>query len=79
MLFAGPKGFLMAKRKEETINWMISFTCWSCREEVEVDLLKAQDARLEGGMYNTIKPAPENPQQYYMKCTACNKFNTIYV
>jgi len=76
--FRQAKGFLMARREEEALNWVISFSCWSCKEESEVDLKKAQEDRVEGGMYGTIKPSPNDRHQYYIKCPACDRFNTIY-
>lgn len=76
--FRHVKGFLMAPREEEALNWMISFSCWSCKEESEINLKKAQEDRVEGGMYDTISPNPKNRHKYHVKCPACDKFNTIY-
>lgn len=76
--FRHAKGFLMARREEEALSWMISFSCWNCKEESEVDLKKAQEDRVEGGMYGTIEPNPKNRHQYYIKCPACDRFNTIH-
>ena len=71
----------MAKKTSEDEKqepYIVCFECYSCRKIVEIDLYAAQQDRLEFD-YSQIKPDPEDPQRYYLKCTDCKKFNAVFI
>ena len=59
-------------------TYMVNFDCWACSSEVEINIYDVQKDRLDID-YSEIKPNPEDPQRYYLKCTDCGKFNAVFL
>ena len=68
----------MAKDKEDQSekSYVVRFDCWACRKSAEIDIFAVQDERTRVD-YSAIHPDPNDPQQYYLKCPDCDKFNAV--
>ena len=65
-----------AGNAQGTESYIIHFDCWSCRADISIDLMQSQQERLDID-YSLIRPNPNDPQQYYLKCPKCTKFNAV--
>lgn len=54
----------------------LGFLCWSCKAHCEVDLDEIQKDRLDI-KYEPVTPNSRKPRKYYVKCTACERFNSV--
>ena len=59
-------------------EFFVNFDCWSCSAAVQIDIYAVQQERIDID-YSQIRPNPDDPQRYYLKCTECNKFNAVFL
>jgi hypothetical protein len=54
----------------------VGFACWSCHAHCEVDLEEIQQDRVKI-KYDAVVPNPRKPRKYFIKCSACARFNSV--
>lgn len=61
---------------EEDGSTFVHFDCWSCGASNRHHLKGLQEDRLKI-KYSEVRPKPEDPQRYHIRCEHCGKFNTM--
>jgi ribosomal protein L44E len=56
----------------------VAFTCWNCKTHSEADLEEVQQDRLSIS-YGVITPDPNQKKRYFLRCSSCQRFNSVTI
>ena len=64
--------------REENGRTLVDFVCWSCGGTTTSDLETIQEDRI-AIKYMEVKPNPRHPARYFLRCSHCDRFNSVEI